>query len=102
MSEKYILCGIQSSKNLYSAPLRLLQNAPQPGQSIKGAQWRIQGGTSGHGPPLKLTMEFAPLGGRKSNDSIVNLSKYKDFGLRRINVGYGFAPLPTEKYHIKT
>src|SRR6218665_1404421 len=31
------------------------------------------GGKSGHGPPSKLAMKFAPLGGRKSNDSIVNL-----------------------------
>ena len=30
-------------------------------------------------PPIsKLAMEFGPLGGRKSNDSIVNLSKSKD------------------------
>jgi len=36
---------------------------------------------SGHGPPSKLTMEFGPpIGGRKSNGSIVNLSKCKDFG----------------------
>jgi len=38
------------------------------------------GGKSGHGPPSKLAMEFDPLGGRKSNDSIANLSKCKDFG----------------------
>src|SRR6218665_898401 len=41
------------------------------------------GGTRGEirpCPPSKLAMEFAPLGGRKSNDSIVNLSRFKDFG----------------------
>jgi len=37
-------------------------------------------GKSGHGPPSKLSMEFGPLGDRKSNDSIVKLSKCKDFG----------------------
>ena len=36
---------------------------------------------------------LAPLGGRKSNDSIVNLSKCKDFGPSRIDVGYGLPPL---------
>src|SRR6218665_2938258 len=35
----------------------------------------------------------AHLGGRKSNDSIVNLSKCKDIGPTRIDVGYGFGPL---------
>jgi len=43
---------------------------------------------------------WPPLGGRKSNDSIVNLSKCKDFcppyGCR-----YGFGP-PYGKYHAKT
>src|SRR6218665_3269224 len=38
------------------------------------------GGQSGHGPPSKLAMEFAPLEGRKSNDSTVNLWKSKGFG----------------------
>ena len=40
-----------------------------------------EGGKSGHGPPSKLAMEFGSLGGKKSNDSIVNLWKCKDFGL---------------------
>ena len=44
-------------------------------------------------PPSKLSMEFGPLGGRKSNDNIVNLSKCKYFAPPlRIDVGY----------HIKT
>jgi len=30
-------------------------------------------GKSGHGPPSKLAMEFAPLRSRRSNDSMVNL-----------------------------
>src|SRR6218665_3540712 len=46
-------------------------------------------------------MEFGPLGGRKRNDSTVNLSKSKDFGPPAIDAGYGFGS-PTEKYHIKT
>jgi len=52
-------------------------------------------------PPAKLSMEFGPLGGRKRNDSTVNLSKSKDFGPPAIDAGYGFGS-PTEKYHIKT
>ena len=44
----------------------------------------IRGGSSGGPirpcPPSKLAMEFAPLEGRKSNDSTVNLLKSKDFG----------------------
>src|SRR6218665_797806 len=43
-------------------------------------QWRIQRRQSGHGLPLKLAMEFGRLGGRKNNDSIVNLAKCEDFG----------------------
>jgi len=41
-----------------------------------------RGSKSGHGPlpRSKLSMEFGPLGGRKSNDSNVNLSKCKAFG----------------------
>ena len=39
-----------------------------------------RGGKSGHGPPSKLAMEFGPLGGKNSNDRIVNLCKFKDFG----------------------
>ena len=38
-----------------------------------------RGANPGITPPSKLAMEFGPLGGRKSNDSIVNLSKCKDF-----------------------
>src|SRR6218665_3057486 len=42
-------------------------------------QWRIQRGKSGHGPPIEVVNGvWHPLGGRKSNDSIVNLSKCKD------------------------
>src|SRR6218665_3048230 len=58
-------------------------------------QWRIH-----PWPPSKLAMEFGPLGGRKSNDIIVNLPKSNHFA-PRIAVGYGFGP-PTEKYHVKT
>jgi len=43
---------------------------------------------------------WAPLGGRKSNDSIVNLSKCKEFGPSSIDVGYGFAT-PTENTTLK-
>src|SRR6218665_3667598 len=45
-------------------------------------QWRIQEGANPAmaPPPLKLSMEFGPPRGRKSNDSIVNLSKCKDLG----------------------
>src|SRR6218665_3109084 len=43
-------------------------------------QWRIQGGQIRPWlPPSKLAMEFGPLGGRKSNDSIVNLPTSNDF-----------------------
>ena len=67
---------------------------------IVTGQWRIQGGKSGHGPHRRWQWSLAPLGGRKSNDSIVNLSKCKDFA-PRIDVGYGFGS-PYGKYHIKT
>ena len=36
-------------------------------------------GKSGHGPHRSWQWSLAPIGGRKSNDSIVNLSKCKDF-----------------------
>ena len=40
-----------------------------------------RGGKSGHGPPHRSWQwSLAPLGGRKSNESIVNLPKSKDFG----------------------
>src|SRR6218665_2655179 len=53
------------------------------------------GGQIGPWPPSKLAMEFAPLEGRKRNDSTVNLWKSKGFALpyRCFDVGYGFAPL---------
>ena len=55
------------------------------------------GGKSGHGHPIEVVNGVGPpLWGRKSNDSIVNLSKCRDFGPPRIDVGYGFGP-PTEK-----
>ena len=38
------------------------------------------GGKSGHGPHRSWQWSLAPLGDRKSNDSIVKLSKCKDFG----------------------
>ena len=64
-------------------------------------QWRIQGGQIRPWPPHRSWQwSLAPLGSRKSNDSIVNLSKSKDF-TPRIDVGYGFGP-PTEKDQIKT
>ena len=44
---------------------------------------------------------WPPSGGRKSNDSTVNMSKSKNFGPPRIDVGYGFAP-PTENATLKT
>ena len=38
-------------------------------------------------PPSKLAMEFGPpLGGWESNDSIVNLSKCKDFGSHPVSM----------------
>ena len=49
-------------------------------------------------PPPKLTMEFGPLGGRKRNDSIANLSILAPPYRRRLRIW----PPPTEKYHIKT
>jgi len=52
-------------------------------------------------PHRSRQWNLAPLGGRKSNDSIVNLSKCKEFGPSSIDVGNGFAP-PYGKYHIKT
>src|SRR6218665_3591039 len=55
------------------------------------------GGKSGHVPPIEDGNGVWPLGGRKSNDSIVNLCKSKDFGLHRIDIGYGFGP-PRKKY----
>src|SRR6218665_3835891 len=55
---------------------------------VYNAQADPGGGKSG--PPSKMAMEFGPpLGGRKSNDSIVNLSKCRILG-PRIDVGYGF------------
>jgi len=50
-------------------------------------QWRIQGGKSGHGPQSKLALWIC----RKER-----------ILAPRIDVGYGFAPRPMEKYHIKT
>src|SRR6218665_3272177 len=52
-------------------------------------------------PHRSQQWSLAPLGGRKSNDSIVNLLKCEEFGPSSIDVGYGFAP-PHRKYHIKT
>src|SRR6218665_1816391 len=64
-----------------------------------------RGGKSGHGPPHRSWQwSLAPLGGRKSNDSIVNLPKSNDFGPPRIAVGYGFGGPSYEKiphYNIK-
>ena len=55
---------------------------------VYNAQADPGGGKSG--PPSKMAMEFGPpLGGRKNNDSIVNLSKCRILG-PRIDVGYGF------------
>jgi len=53
-------------------------------------------------PPSKLAMEFGPLRDRKSNGSIVILSKSKDFGPPVAVLATDLAPLsPVEKYHIK-
>src|SRR6218665_3027516 len=62
-------------------------------------QWRIQGGPIRPCPPLKLAMEFGPLGGRKSNDSIVDLSKIKNFG-PPVAMSATDLPPPYEKDHI--
>ena len=44
-------------------------------------------------PPIEVGNGVWPtLGGRKSNDSVVNLAKCKGFGPPRIDVGYGFTP----------
>src|SRR6218665_2931365 len=67
------------------------QNNFKPGSTHD--QWRIQGGQIRPWPPIEVGNEVCPLGGRKSNDSIVNLCKSKDFGGPRIDVGYGFGPL---------
>ena len=71
--------------------------SPAPAADLTPAQSVADpgGGKSGHGPHGSCQWSLAPLGGRKSNDSIVNLSKSKDFGSSRIDVGYGFGP-PTE------
>ena len=57
-----------------------------------------RGGKSGHGPPSKLSMEFAlPLGGRKRNDRIGNLSKSKDFAppyQRRLRIWPPYGKIP--------
>ena len=53
-------------------------------------------------PPSKLAMEFGPPRGGKSNGSIGNLCKCKGFGPPRIDVGYGFAPPPTDNRAFKT
>ena len=61
------------------------------------AQWRIQGGPNPAMAPIEVgNGVWPPLGSRKSNDSIANLSKCKDLG-PRIDVGYGFAPPPYGK-----
>jgi len=85
----------------------LLQSAPKDVVNLfttvsnAHSQWRIQRGQIRPWPPHRSWQRsLAPLGGRKSNDSIVNLWKCKDFG-PRIDVGYGFGP-PTEKYDVKT
>ena len=67
----------------------------------KQVQWRIQGENPTTAPPLKLAMEFGPLGGRKSNDSIVNLSKCKDFGPPISMSVTDLAPLWGKKDHQK-
>jgi|SRR6218665_632570 len=65
--------------------------------SVDCVQWRIQGGANpAMAPHRSWQWSLAPLGGRKSNGSVANLSKCKDFGLPRIDVGYGFGS-PTEK-----
>ena len=50
-------------------PVRLSQ------VSIDPPSGGSRGGKSGHVHPSKLAMEFGPLGGTKSNDSTVNISK---------------------------
>jgi len=72
------------------------------------AQWRIPihllprgGGKSGHGSHGSCQWSLAPLGDRKSNDSIVNLSKCKDFGPPVSMSATDLAPY-AEKYHIIT
>src|SRR6218665_3354242 len=70
--------------------------------STMDTQWRIQGGQIRPWPPHRnWQWSLAPLRDRNSNGSIVILLKSKDFG-PRIDVGYGFAPTPMEKYHSKT
>ena len=64
-------------------------------------QWRIQGGKIRPlTPPSKLAMEFGPLRGRKSNGSIVILSKSKDFPPPVSMSATDLAPYG-KKYHIK-
>ena len=59
-------------------------------------------GKSGHGPSIEVVNGvWSPLGSRKSNDSIVNLSKSKDFGPPVSMSATDLAP-PTEKGQIKT
>src|SRR6218665_43607 len=59
-------------------------------------------GKSPHRPSIEVVNGvWSPLGSRKSNDSIVNLSKSKDFGPPPYRCRLRIWP-PTEKDHIKT
>src|SRR6218665_3190132 len=66
-----------------------LQSTPSSGGS--------RGANPAMGPHRSWQWSLAPctLGGRNSNDIIMNLCKCKDFGPPLIDVGYGFGP-PTE------
>src|SRR6218665_2944356 len=76
--QKYNLCVLVDS----SGESRWGQIRPWPSIEVGNGVWH-------------------PLGGRKSNDSTVNMSKSKDFGPPRINFGYGFG-LPTENDTLNT
>src|SRR6218665_2173611 len=72
-----LLCfKLQSNHYLYLIAAR----SGQPYTAYSPTQWQIQGGKSGHFPNRSWQWSLLPLGGRKSNDSIVNLWKCKDFG----------------------
>src|SRR6218665_2932408 len=71
-----ILCVLVSTLILWTHIYDILINA-----SRGARQWRIQGGQIRPWPSNRSWQwSMAPLGGRRNNDSIVNLAKCKDFG----------------------
>src|SRR6218665_1654160 len=65
-------------------------------------QWRIQGSKSGHAPPSKLSMEFAPSGAERVMTALWNCRKVRNVAPPRIDVGSGFGSPIRKKDQIKT